>query len=285
MNRKDLLAYKNAKENIQNWIATFARLHSKNLNFEKFAKEKREDTVFFKWYTNEGTSLGSFDSYKILETTYNEMFDEFEEYLNILETPEEKSFFGNKKKRKLNSKSKEVKRSAKKLCEILNLFGSIIRNSVAEFGDETPVTTNKEVTTTFETEEAPQQKNSFNDTSENEYLTQVEETVNDTPDSLNILEEENKEVFEENILEKEELPTETLSEESTSTFEEEIIEEKTSTEEATTETLTQQEEDSDYEEEEKEIETNKDKALADEIEEIRRKMEEEFQNKLKDLGL
>lgn len=247
MNQQDLIAYKKAKKDIQTWVATFSELHSKGKSFEEFGKEKKEDTAFYKWYSTDGKTLSSFDSYKIIETTYDEIFEEFDEYLKTLKEPETKSFFGSKKKRKLNSKAKAIKYHAKKLTEILNLFGSVIRNIVAQSGGNIEAEV-ENIT--------PEKENLFIKEETTEIITPEPQTV------IEASEEEVQQVEE----------TEEISAPITNHPVEEITEEVL------------EEEDEEYEDDDEDNNVTEEN-LEDEIEAIRKQMEEDFLNKMKDLGL
>lgn len=290
MTNNDIELYENAKKGVHDWLVEFSKLHASGNSFKEFVENSsKEKTAFYKWYSTAGKKLNVFDTHRVLEDIYDEMFEEFEEYMEILEEPDKKSFFGSRKKKKLNSKAKNIKHHAKKLITTLGLYGSVVRNISSR-------KSSKEIQEEFSNTD----HETFIEELDNSLELKEQETiVNDDSFDDGLLSEESSEVVEETVVQEENIVPEDVTfdieEELPNVEEVQIIEEpelsfeETEVEnvevEDTIEVDSVEESNSAAAEEEEEIETKTDGDFDKEIAEIKRKMEEDFESKLKELGL
>ncbi len=132
MNKKYLENVSNAKHSLQIW---FSSLEQKNKGIEMFSNENeldRNNTPFAKWYFGEGQVFSSFESFRILEKNYNEMYDLFLEYESLYNTPVKRSLFSNKsEKRKieLNAICQSIKKSKDELIRYVSFFEDKLKDS------------------------------------------------------------------------------------------------------------------------------------------------------------
>lgn len=121
-----------AKESVKVFLSNLEQVNFGNQMFAKANDLDKNNTDFAKWYFGEGQVFSSFDSFKILETFYNDMYDTFIKYMELKEKSVKNSLFSNKvKKRKieLDELFQEVKQNARKLIKSIELFEEKLKNS------------------------------------------------------------------------------------------------------------------------------------------------------------
>ncbi len=134
-----------AKESLNVWLSNVEQLYLGNQMFAKANDLDRNNTPFYIWYNGEGQTFSSFETFQVLEPFYNEMYDQFITYINLLNQPIKKSLFSNEKEKRekdLNILYQDLKQYSRKLIKSVELFAEKLKNS--------PLFTQTEVNKNFE---------------------------------------------------------------------------------------------------------------------------------------
>jgi len=145
MNIKYLNNLTIAKESLNVWLSNVEQLYLGNQMFAKANDLDRNNTPFYIWYNGEGQTFSSFETFQVLEPFYNEMYDQFITYINLLNQPIKKSLFSNEKEKRekdLDILYQDLKQYSRKLIKSVEIFEEKLKNS--------PLFTQTEVNKNFE---------------------------------------------------------------------------------------------------------------------------------------
>ena len=121
------------RDSLNVWLSNVEQLHFGNQSFTFTNDLDRKNTKFSKWYFNEGQNFKQFESFATLLFFYNEMYDEFIEYVQLKNSPIKKSFFSNSKQKRqdeLNLIFQKIKKNGRKLIKSFELFEEEIKSSM-----------------------------------------------------------------------------------------------------------------------------------------------------------
>lgn len=121
-----------ARESLKVWLSNVEQLHFGNQMFAKANDLDRKNTDFYEWYNGEGQTFSSFETFQVLDSFYNVMYDNFLEYIALREMPLKKSLFSNEKEKrqqKLNDIFYDLKQNARKLIKSVDIFEEKLKNS------------------------------------------------------------------------------------------------------------------------------------------------------------
>lgn len=125
MNKQYLNNVATAKESLKIWLSNLEQKHRGNKMFSKENDTDKENTEFYKWYSGEGQTFSSFESFREIESHYHKMYDHFLAYTKLSKTPIKKTWFSNnseKRKLELNSILKKIEFNSIALIEHITLF-------------------------------------------------------------------------------------------------------------------------------------------------------------------
>ncbi len=125
MNLTYLEHVRNAKDSLRIWLSNVEQIHNGIQMFSKENDLNRKNTDFAKWYYSEGQTFSSFESFTVLESFYEEMYDIFIEYTTLNNLPVKKGFFSNnseKRKNELNNIYTKLKSVTRKLIKLVDIF-------------------------------------------------------------------------------------------------------------------------------------------------------------------
>jgi len=121
-----------AKESLNVWLSNVEQLHLGNQMFAKANDLCRNNTPFYIWYNGEEQTFSSFETFQVLEPFYNEMYDQFITFNNLLNQPIKKSLFSNEKEKRekdLDILYQDLKQNSKKLIKSVELFEEKLKTS------------------------------------------------------------------------------------------------------------------------------------------------------------
>jgi hypothetical protein len=132
MNREYLEHVSYVKESLSIWLSNVEQLHNGIQMFSNENDLDRKNTDFAKWYFGEGQIFSSFETFRVLEGFYDEMYDFYINYNELREQPVKKGLFSNnveKRKKELDALFIDVKKSTRKLIKSVEIFEENLKTS------------------------------------------------------------------------------------------------------------------------------------------------------------
>ena len=122
-----------AKKSLIIW---FSNIEQMDKGIQMFSKEntlQKDDTQFGKWYTGEGQTFSSFETFRAIEEPYNTMYSKYIDYIELYNKPIKKSFFSNsvgKRKTNLSIHFEKIRKSKDLLIDIVSFFEKNLEQSL-----------------------------------------------------------------------------------------------------------------------------------------------------------